>query len=309
MRLNVFKNIRLSLQLYALVAITLAIATGLIFYAMQQVRSTQGTLKHTIDNRMVSGQSIQGVADALSLSLEASLDVIEKKQTAIDAHDQLKKAIDKARERLGQLFPRRDDRGRAGARRRDHADARRGVQQDRPAAQETRDQRPGGPAVVAQRDAATGAGRRLEQSEEADRHAADRGQPRPRQRQQELPAGGAQQHRADVGAAHCWPCSWRGSSSAAPCASSARIPAWPRRWRDASRPATSQFEMEAAPSRRHQPHGRAAPDEGQPAALQAGLPGADQRDRQSAGRHRVLAGRRGRQRERHLPESARLLAR
>jgi len=110
MRLNVFKNIRLSLQLYALVALTLAIATGLIFYAMQQVRSTQGTLKHTIDNRMVSGQSIQGVADALSLSLEASLDVIEKKQTAVDAHDQLKKSIDKARDDwdnyfLGDMIP------------------------------------------------------------------------------------------------------------------------------------------------------------------------------------------------------------
>jgi methyl-accepting chemotaxis protein len=110
MRLNVFKNIRLSLQLYVLVAITLAIATGLIYYAMLQVRSTQGTLKHTIDNRMVSGQSIQGVADALSLSLESSLDVIEKKQTALDAHDQLKKAIDKARNDwdnyfLGDMIP------------------------------------------------------------------------------------------------------------------------------------------------------------------------------------------------------------
>jgi len=110
MRLNVFKNIRLSLQLYALVAFTLVIATGLIFYAMEQVRSTQGTLKHTIDNRMVSGQSIQGVADALSLSIEASLDVIEKKQSALDAHDQIKKAIDKARDDwdnyfLGDMIP------------------------------------------------------------------------------------------------------------------------------------------------------------------------------------------------------------
>jgi methyl-accepting chemotaxis protein len=104
MRLNVFKNIRLSLQLYALVAVTLAIATGLIFYAMQQVRSTQGTLKHTIDNRMVSGQSIQGVADALSMSLEASLDVIEKKKSAIDAHDEIKKAIDKARDDWDNYF-------------------------------------------------------------------------------------------------------------------------------------------------------------------------------------------------------------
>jgi methyl-accepting chemotaxis protein len=110
MRLNVFKNIRLSLQLYALVAVTLVIATGLIFYAMQQVRSTQGTLKHTIDNRMVSGQSIQGVADALALSLEASQEVIEKKQTAEEAHARLKTAIDKARDDwdnyfLGEMIP------------------------------------------------------------------------------------------------------------------------------------------------------------------------------------------------------------
>jgi methyl-accepting chemotaxis protein len=98
------KNIRLSVQLFALVAVTLAIASGLIAYSMEQVRSTQGTLKHTIDNRMVSGQSIQGVADALSLSLEASLDVIEKKQSAIDAHDQIKKAIDKARDDWDNYF-------------------------------------------------------------------------------------------------------------------------------------------------------------------------------------------------------------
>ena len=78
MRLNPFKNIRLSTQLFALVAVSLVIAAGLMAYAMQQVRATQGTLKHTIDNRMVSGQSIQGVADALTLSLEASLNVVEK---------------------------------------------------------------------------------------------------------------------------------------------------------------------------------------------------------------------------------------
>jgi hypothetical protein len=104
MRFNIFRNIRLSVQLYALVFVTLAIASALIAYSMQQVRSTQGTLKHTIDNRMVSGQSIQGVADALSLSLEASLDVIEKKQSAIEAHDQIKKAIDKARDDWDNYF-------------------------------------------------------------------------------------------------------------------------------------------------------------------------------------------------------------
>src|SRR5688572_17411898 len=110
MRLNPFKNIRLSTQLFALVAVSLAIAAGLMTYAMQQVRATQGTLKHTIDNRMVSGQAIQGVADALTLSLEASLDVVEKKQTAVEAHDLIKEAVDKAHDDwdryfLGEMIP------------------------------------------------------------------------------------------------------------------------------------------------------------------------------------------------------------
>jgi PAS domain S-box-containing protein len=110
MRLKIFKNINLSLQLFALVALTMAIASGLIYYAMQQVKSTQGTLKHTIDNRMVSGQSIQGVADALNLALEDSLSVIEKTRTPQEAHDEIKAAVDKAREDwdnyfLGDMIP------------------------------------------------------------------------------------------------------------------------------------------------------------------------------------------------------------
>ncbi|HXC58706.1 MAG TPA: methyl-accepting chemotaxis protein [Steroidobacteraceae bacterium] len=104
MRLNPFKNIRLSTQLFALVAISFLIAMGLIAYAMQQVRATQGTLKHTIDNRMVSGQSIQGVADALSMSLEGSQNVIEKKQEPKEAHAQIKEAVDKAHEDWDRYF-------------------------------------------------------------------------------------------------------------------------------------------------------------------------------------------------------------
>jgi methyl-accepting chemotaxis protein len=102
--MRLFKNIRLSLQLYALVALTLAISAGLIYYAMQQVKSTQGTLKHTIDNRMVTGQAIQGVSDALSLSLEASLNVVEKKQTPQEAHEQIKAAVSKARDDWDSYF-------------------------------------------------------------------------------------------------------------------------------------------------------------------------------------------------------------
>jgi methyl-accepting chemotaxis protein len=104
MRIKIFKNIRLSLQLFALVLLTMAIATGLIWYAMQQVKSTQGTLKHTIDNRMVSGQSIQGVADALNLALEDSLEVIEKTKTAQEAHEEIKGAASKARDDWDNYF-------------------------------------------------------------------------------------------------------------------------------------------------------------------------------------------------------------
>ena len=110
MRLNPFKNIRLSFQLFALVAVSFLIASGLIYYAMDLVRNTQGTLKHTIDNRMVSGQAIQGVADALALSLEGSLNVIEKKQSAQEVHDEIKSAMDKAHDSwdayfLGEMIP------------------------------------------------------------------------------------------------------------------------------------------------------------------------------------------------------------
>src|SRR6187399_1565957 len=104
MRIKLFKNVRLATQLFALVAISFLIAMGLIAYAMQQVRATQGTLKHTIDNRMVSVQSIQGVADALTVSLEGSLSVIEKKQEAKEAHDQIKEAVDKAHEDWDRYF-------------------------------------------------------------------------------------------------------------------------------------------------------------------------------------------------------------
>ena len=201
MRLNVFKNIRLSVQLFALVAVTLAIASGLIAYAMQQVRSTQGTLKHTIDNRMVSGQSIQGVADALSLSLEASLNVVEKKQTAQEAHDQIKKAVDKARDDwdnyfLGDMIPEEQELADETTPLLDAAYGKIDKLLKKLESGDVADL-----AAWRNADAAPRAGRWRQQPEEADRHAADRGQPRPRERQQELPARAAQQHRAAVGGA------------------------------------------------------------------------------------------------------------
>jgi methyl-accepting chemotaxis protein len=104
MRLNPFKNVRLSTQLFALVAVSLLVASGLIAYAMHAVRSTQGTLKHTVDNRMVSGQSIQGVADAMSLALDSSEEVAQKKVDAATARDQIKTAVDKAQEDWDRYF-------------------------------------------------------------------------------------------------------------------------------------------------------------------------------------------------------------
>ena len=159
LRMRFFKNIRLSVQLFALVVVTLAIASALIAYSMQQVRSTQGTLKHTIDNRMVSGQSIQGVADALSLSLEASLDVIEKKQTALEAHDQIKKAIDKARDDwdnyfLGDMIPEEQELADETTPMLDGA-----YGKIDKLLKKLESQRRGGPRRLAQRDAAARAGR------------------------------------------------------------------------------------------------------------------------------------------------------
>src|SRR3569832_1343557 len=107
MRFNVFRlfrNIRLATQLFALVAVSLLIAMALSAYAMRQVQSTQGTLKHTIDNRMVAGRAIQGVADALNLSREASLDVVEKKATPEAALDRIKAAVDKVHDDWDAYF-------------------------------------------------------------------------------------------------------------------------------------------------------------------------------------------------------------
>jgi methyl-accepting chemotaxis protein len=110
MRFIRLKNLRLSTQLFSLVAISFVIAIGLIGYAMKELRSTQGTLKYTIDNRMVSGQSLQGVADALSLASEGSLDVIEAKKTAEEARTEIQAATETAREAwdmyfLGDMIP------------------------------------------------------------------------------------------------------------------------------------------------------------------------------------------------------------
>src|SRR5690606_28190240 len=81
MSLNPFKKLNLASQLYALVAITLLLAGGLIAHAMMQVRATQGTLKFTIANRMTSGRDIRNVIDALELAEHKVTAVVEREET------------------------------------------------------------------------------------------------------------------------------------------------------------------------------------------------------------------------------------
>jgi len=110
MRFISLRNLRLSTQLFSLVAVSFLIAVGLIGYALMELRNTQDTLKYTIDNRMVSGQSLQGVADALTLASEGSLEVVEMKKTAAEARAEIQAATEKAHEDwdmyfLGNMIP------------------------------------------------------------------------------------------------------------------------------------------------------------------------------------------------------------
>jgi methyl-accepting chemotaxis protein len=66
--LNPLGKLRFATQLYALVAVLLLLAGGLIAHAMLQVKSTQGTLQFTIDNRMGASRDIRNVIDALDLA-------------------------------------------------------------------------------------------------------------------------------------------------------------------------------------------------------------------------------------------------
>jgi methyl-accepting chemotaxis protein len=81
MSLNPFRKLNLAAQMYALVAITLVLAGGLIAHAMLQVRATQGTLKFTVDNRMTSGRDIRNVIDALELAENRIIAVVEREES------------------------------------------------------------------------------------------------------------------------------------------------------------------------------------------------------------------------------------
>ncbi|MEO6184895.1 MAG: PAS domain-containing protein, partial [Steroidobacteraceae bacterium] len=104
MRLNPFRNPHLATQLYLLVTLSLLLAGGLTAYAMMQVRATQGTLKFTIDNRMVSGRDIRKVIDVLDLARDKVLAVADGEEQPAAAHDQIEAELTAAKEGWDNYF-------------------------------------------------------------------------------------------------------------------------------------------------------------------------------------------------------------
>ena len=104
MTFKTLRNVRLSTQLYLLVAVTLLLAGAQTAYSLRQVRSTQGTLKFTIDNRMASMQSLAGISAALRLAQDAATDVLDKAKRPQEAHDEIATALDKAHDQWDQYF-------------------------------------------------------------------------------------------------------------------------------------------------------------------------------------------------------------
>jgi methyl-accepting chemotaxis protein len=104
MSLNPFKKLKLATQLYLLVAITLVLAGGLIAHAMMQLRSTQGTLKFTIDNRIGSGQGIRNVIGALELAEQKVVAVVEREETPQAAAAAIRERIADAQAKWDNYF-------------------------------------------------------------------------------------------------------------------------------------------------------------------------------------------------------------
>jgi methyl-accepting chemotaxis protein len=104
MRTNPFKNMSLAFQLYALVASSLLLAGGLVTFAMMEVKATQGTLKFTIDNRMVSGQDIGKVSDTLAMAQEKVTAVVDGDETPAAARESLESAVESAKEGWDNYF-------------------------------------------------------------------------------------------------------------------------------------------------------------------------------------------------------------
>ncbi len=102
--LNPLRKLKLATQLYALVAVLLVLTGGLIAHAMLQVKSTQGTLKFTIDNRMGSGRDIRNVIDALELAEQKVVIVTQGEESPQDAAAALRAEIAEAQDGWDNYF-------------------------------------------------------------------------------------------------------------------------------------------------------------------------------------------------------------
>jgi methyl-accepting chemotaxis protein len=98
------KNLRLSIQLYSLVAVSLLLAGMLIAYAMAQVKSTQGTLKYTIDNRMGSIQGLRAVRESYLLSYDVATAAAHGKVDAATAVGKIKASAEASTEAWDKYF-------------------------------------------------------------------------------------------------------------------------------------------------------------------------------------------------------------
>ena len=104
MRFNFAKRLRMSAQLYMLVAVILVMFTAQAMYMMRHVSQTEKTLKFTIDNRLKTSQFLQDISDALQMSLELSHRVVRKNLEADAAIEQLKPELEQARENWDNYF-------------------------------------------------------------------------------------------------------------------------------------------------------------------------------------------------------------
>jgi methyl-accepting chemotaxis protein len=104
MSLRIFRELRLSTQLYALVAISLLLSGALISYSILQVKNTQGTLKFTVDNRMASMASLNEISEALMTARASATDVLNKIADPDEANSKITAAISKAHDEWDQYF-------------------------------------------------------------------------------------------------------------------------------------------------------------------------------------------------------------
>src|SRR5688500_3138575 len=104
MRLNFLKRLRMSAQLYMLVAVILVMFTAQAVYMMNHVKDTEKTLKFTIDNRLKTSQFLQDISDALQMSLETAHRVARKASTADEAVEAIGPELEEARGNWDNYF-------------------------------------------------------------------------------------------------------------------------------------------------------------------------------------------------------------